>query len=888
MKNKNVTKTELLKYVFLYTILFCIAFIVIFFQFIIQRRSLVLNADQFHEAYPSFIYIGRYIREALRSVIQRRPGRMFDLSLGYGSDILTTLNWSGFGDLFSLTAALLPVEYSAYLFTASAVLKMYFAGISFSFAAFQKGYVKKAAIAAAALFYVFSGYTLNYGLTFTSFMTVPVYFPLIVTGVDSVMGSIIDKTGKLNEGSRRYTSFLLIISVALQALCGFYFIYIDILFGIFYCSVIIAAGKYGWKTYLEAAVRIGMHFITGILTAGILFIPTIAAFLDSPRSKEQENLISMLMEHYSWPDLQLRFQGLLMGPGYHIGLGLSCIPVAAIAVVLLKRNTNKAIRILVMCGVLAYGIPAVGIIMNGFSYNVDRWEYLLIFVIAISILEVYEKLTALTKAEISILTVLLVLWIANFFVRNGLNTYSVKQFIYPMIPVLAYIALLASRRIINGRPAVLEIGVSAILFAGTILVGFQNMVPDSMGGLHFYQMGRGFHTDQDILNSKFAEYSYLDQEGVQGIYRTDITDSSLDASAVVGRNGASNYYSITNPWLYEFYAANMISGGISGSTMNLSGLEGRKALETIMSVKSYADNASAEEIRLNPYAPALGILFHHYIRPDAPEIADPLDRNQAILYGVIINDMDALGAQDLSPVSSDDLHRRWDEIPCTYSFSNTSEDGKEYLFSDDSELVIHIEQEWQDDAEYYLYLENLIYHGNITLRDFKFGGSVSRTRASGSYAGQQDDFLIKIPEKLKGQDIAIKCPPGEFTLDSIKVRRLEPDIDRMMCLKEKKEITTAEYAPDRIVYSTDSDQKGILLLTVPYSKGFTCRIDGSKTDIYRADDGFMAVNIPEGEHIVEFSYRTPFLGVGALSSLIGIVLVIILFRRRSIEGLIRT
>ena len=67
-----------------------------------------------------------------------------------------------------------------------------------------------------------------------------------------------------------------------------------------------------------------------------------------------------------------------------------------------------------------------------------------------------------------------------------------------------------------------------------------------------------------------------------------------------------------------------------------------------------------------------------------------------------------------------------------------------------------------------------------------------------------------------------------------------------------------------------ADQEKLLCMTIPYSSGWRAYIDGVETEILKADTMYMAVDVPEGTHQIEFYYCTPYLKTGAV--LIGIVI----------------
>ena len=78
-------------------------------------------------------------------------------------------------------------------------------------------------------------------------------------------------------------------------------------------------------------------------------------------------------------------------------------------------------------------------------------------------------------------------------------------------------------------------------------------------------------------------------------------------------------------------------------------------------------------------------------------------------------------------------------------------------------------------------------------------------------------------------------------------------------------------------------RKNLVFYSIPYDEGFSVTIDGQPAEIENVSVGFMAVCVPEGEHTIEFTYKTPGLRQGALISL-GAVIVFaayILISRRN-------
>ena len=67
-----------------------------------------------------------------------------------------------------------------------------------------------------------------------------------------------------------------------------------------------------------------------------------------------------------------------------------------------------------------------------------------------------------------------------------------------------------------------------------------------------------------------------------------------------------------------------------------------------------------------------------------------------------------------------------------------------------------------------------------------------------------------------------------------------------------------------------------LCFTLPYDAGWSCYVDGKKSEILKANIGFFGVELPEGEHKVELVYSMPWLKEGTAMSVAGVVLMILI------------
>ena len=99
-----------------YTALFALFFLACWQCVLRGGGSPVWAMDGRMQHVPFMAYIGRWVRSALSAIAHGAPAASFDLALGYGGDVLTSLNYYGFGDpLLMLVAAVFTDAEAGYL-----------------------------------------------------------------------------------------------------------------------------------------------------------------------------------------------------------------------------------------------------------------------------------------------------------------------------------------------------------------------------------------------------------------------------------------------------------------------------------------------------------------------------------------------------------------------------------------------------------------------------------------------------------------------------------------------------------------------------------------------------------------------------------------------------
>jgi hypothetical protein len=82
--------------------------------------------------------------------------------------------------------------------------------------------------------------------------------------------------------------------------------------------------------------------------------------------------------------------------------------------------------------------------------------------------------------------------------------------------------------------------------------------------------------------------------------------------------------------------------------------------------------------------------------------------------------------------------------------------------------------------------------------------------------------------------------------------------------------------PDRVEVRASADQPSYLVLDDFYHRGWMARVDGQSTRVFIANAVFRAVALPPGQHVVEFRFEPLSHLVGAVISLVGLLVAVAL------------
>lgn len=104
--------------------------------------------------------------------------------------------------------------------------------------------------------------------------------------------------------------------------------------------------------------------------------------------------------------------------------------------------------------------------------------------------------------------------------------------------------------------------------------------------------------------------------------------------------------------------------------------------------------------------------------------------------------------------------------------------------------------------------------------------------------------------------------------------------------RQRKAMRLDEFSPNRLRGQVTATADAVLVWSIPFSAGWTARLDGSPVPTFRANLGMTAIRVAPGSHRVELSYFPPGLIPGLAAALAALLLLLApaLIRRRASAG----
>ena len=873
-----------------YTLMFLLMCIVAFLPFFTEGKSFVWGAgveDGLSQHFSALAYYGEALREFFRNLLAGHPKLvMWDMSLGYGADILSTLNYYAIGDPLNLLYGFVSPKNTETMYDFMILLRMYLAGITFIMYA-RKMKKRSYGTVIGALVYVFSGFCFRLGLRHPFFINPMIYFPLLCLGIEKIY--------------QRERPYVFIFAVCVSAMSNYYFLYMLTIFVVIYAWI--RFYKYTeenkMKNFFLTILKFGIYYTLGIAMAAVILLPSVIGFLGNGRYGNGVDWKSLIV--YPGKYYLLFIENFIgygnMGSNTNAGY-LPIVGIVVLFTLFSQRMKHKKYRAAFIASIIALILPIFGYAFNGFSYANNRWAFALSFIVALLTAEMYPRLFVMSKRQQIGIGAGIIIYTVFCIIVNASGEEILKnKGIMAACGLIAvfYILLLIFQRLgYDTQKRIVRVSMAILLLISVGVHGYYRFDPKEYAYTQeFMDQGQAYRT------LKEDNIRMLSKANDPSVYRVHAEGYRYKNYGLINHlNTISGYYSIT---------AKCVTDTIKGyDTLGMQyadkykGVDQRLGLLSLAGVKyiTVAHNSQVAKdvsskgdvpygvekkskkrnitLYKNKYALPFAYAYDSYMTEQQYEQLNGIGKEQAMLAQIILNQ---------HPTDKEIQHneQRNDPDIQTISLPETrisSPKGKKY-----ADITVPVEK----DKETYLYFKNLVYHGKkngddkfiLTGRKGTKGILVTQNDVQqkihiqstfNPYYFGRKDYIVKINHQTSKAKEKVRLnflSPGEYEFDDISLITV-PKKDVLARLKERKENSMKQIQYEgnhfRGVYHAKKDQ--ILCVTIPYSKGWKATVNGNRTKIYKANGMFMGIIMKKGTQSVKLDYETPGLKIGAWISLV--------------------
>ena len=869
--------------------MFLLMCIVAFLPFFTEGKSFVWGAgveDGLSQHFSALAYYGEALREFFRNLLAGHPKLvMWDMSLGYGADILSTLNYYAIGDPLNLLYGFVSPKNTETMYDFMILLRMYLAGITFIMYA-RKMKKRSYGTVIGALVYVFSGFCFRLGLRHPFFINPMIYFPLLCLGIEKIY--------------QRERPYVFIFAVCVSAMSNYYFLYMLTIFVVIYAWI--RFYKYTeenkMKNFFLTILKFGIYYTLGIAMAAVILLPSVIGFLGNGRYGKGVDWKSLIV--YPGKYYLLFIENFIgygnMGSNTNAGY-LPIVGIVVLFTLFSQRMKHKKYRVAFIASIIALILPIFGYAFNGFSYANNRWAFALSFIVALLTAEMYPRLFVMSKRQQIGIGAGIIIYTVFCIIVNASGEEILKnKGIMAACGLIAvfYILLLIFQRLgYDTQKRIVRVSMAILLLISVGVHGYYRFDPKGYAYTQeFMDQGQAYRT------LKEDNIRMLSKVNDPSVYRVHAEGYRYKNYGLINHlNTISGYYSIT---------AKCVTDTIKGyDTLGMQyadkykGVDQRLGLLSLAGVKyiTVAHNSQVAKdvsskgdvpygvekqskkgnitLYKNKYALPFAYAYDSYMTEQQYEQLNGIGKEQAMLAQIILNQ---------HPADKEIQHneQRNDPDIQTISLPETrisSPKGKKY-----ADITMPVEK----GKETYLYFKNLVYHGKkngddnfiLTGRKGTKGILVTQNDVQqkihiqstfNPYYFGRKDYIVKINHQTSKAKEKVRLnflSPGEYEFDDISLITV-PKKDVLARLKERKENSMKQIQYEgnhfRGVYHAKKDQ--ILCVTIPYSKGWKATVNGNRIKIYKANGMFMGIIMKKGTQSVKLDYETPGLKIGAWISL---------------------
>lgn len=933
------------KFLLIYTLIFAVLSAAFVLTINLNGKTQICNFDGDGQHIKALIYYSEWIRSILKNIFVDHKFEFpcWSFSIGYGADIPTSLHYYAVGDPFAIFCVFFTAKNMRVFYELSIYVRLFCAGLAFSWFCFNKKdeRITDNAVLAGAFTYIFCAFAMVNSVKHIFFLTPMVILPLIFIGVDKILA-------KKSPWLYIFAVFFAAVSnfyffymvVILTVLYAAFEMFIP-LKGIELKKTMANIGA------LAGYAIIGVMLSAILLMPVILSFSGDSR----TENKVIFDMFYPVLYYENFLSGFLSYQSVQGGEWANLGYASpALIAIMLLYKGKTEDPERKRLRIAFAVLTLFFMIPAVQYVFNGMSYPSARWHFGYSLLVAYILTHMWTEITHLTKKTALVPAIgIAVYFIACMIIPKSRTLNVTIQLAIAALTVA--VCFLISRKDSEKKkklPEIFVIGTVIVSIAVNGVFGFIEWFDPDIAPTTLFQSEVANSIDPEeceiILKNtdrtSFSRYSFVDG---------DIIVTCNDAM-MAGLNSTGFYMSMVSPAISQSFAENLVELKMVSRFMGPDSRTALEALGSVRYVIALSEESNipygfvkiAEGtgkntgreyyVYENKNPLPLGYTYSNLISREKFDSMEAANRQEALLQGVVLDGYDnSLGFKEA------DVTLTGEKVK--YSISGLhgvmmDQDGSFVTVSKNASVNLVLKT--PRNTETYLGIKNLRYMGiseydalqlsgkwdsktpeeqKKILRDKRYyiepeaqmvplktvggRGVTARifnfvTRKYQRYNGRTDFFINTGYNEKSNNTVTITFPErGKYSFDELYVfcQKMTDYEDQVAKLKENVledlDLHQVGSSTKRVTGKITLDQAKILCLSIPYSKGWTAKVDGQNVRLYQANSMFMGLPLEAGTHEIELVYETPGSKIGAGVTEMGIAACLMLYvvrRKKAIDA----
>lgn len=680
----------------------------------------------------------------------------------------------------------------------------------------------------------------------------------------------------------------LVIAAALAAINNYYFAFHTFIFFILFVLLMVKLpqAKPGFFRNVDLWFRqVGGYAWQGIAALALsmfAFLPAAYAFLKLDRF-DTVNPVSL----FYTKDFYLNMPINLFFNNSTLGIPMLIILFLFINYRRTSEMTDRKMFLLLVFFIL-YMLPFTGYFLNGMNYHSERWFYLLLFVFAYALADILDEMKKIHHFNL--------LWLGFILIGTSILIYLRWDVIKGFDDKDKYVAVLIFNMLafaaIAVRNKIPKIRVRKALDVFVVVMIFGIMVGNNLAyaGDQKLNMNTAKLESEKMKSPDLIDVMSRVVPSENEFYRTIFRNNRFEnATTYYDYYGISTFSSMTDGTMHDWIKRilNIRHDIVYLSSFNnlddrtyLEGLLGVRYViaenDTFTPVPNYKEVYANDKYTLfeNQNTVGMDLWFEEELPVDEIYKMIKPDMDMNLLHYALTEKPNGL------PIG---IPVRSEEIPLTeevMTFNHVYFDGSRIEFDANGDITFTIPDPYPQSQIYlhtYMRPENrLEFDQTVNSK------TVFKSYESNPYVYYTNDWTFA----LNGYEESIKWDASDkaYEISDFYLRRVDlRDFDDVIAARNKYNLENLVVAGNRIEGTVTNQEKGIMVLNIPYNNGWTVKDNGKPLEIQRMNGFLSGIVLEPGTHELVFQFRSRGFNTGLIITLITLLALIVfdISRRRN-------